>query len=81
MRNVRDQRRVSATRLETPSPGFTPHGARCGADLWTGATLHVGMENIGDKYYYEHLNSLNPFTGQRVPEMGRTLTLGFSTVW
>jgi len=81
MRNVRDQRRVSATRLETPSPGFTLHGARCGADLWTGATLHVGMENIGDKYYYEHLNSLNPFTGQRVPEMGRTLTLGFSTVW
>ena len=81
MRSVWDQRRVSATRLETPSPGFTLHAARCGADLWKGATLRLGAENIGDKHYYEHLNSLNPFTRQRVPEMGRTLALGFSTVW
>ena len=81
MRSVWDQRRVSAARLETPSPGFTVHGARFGADLWQGSTLHVGIENIGDKYYYEHLNSLNPFTRQRVPEMGRTLALGFSTQW
>lgn len=81
IRNVWDQRRVSAARLETPSPGFTLHAARFGTDLWKGATLHLGVENMGDKHYYEHLNSLNPFTRQRVPEMGRTLTLGFSAVW
>ncbi len=68
MRNVWDQRRVSAARLETPSPGFTLHGVRFGADLWTGATLHAGIENAGDKHYYEHLNSLNPFTRQRIPD-------------
>ncbi len=81
MRNVWDQRRVSAARLETPSPGFTLHGMRFGADLWDGTTLHLAIENAGDKYYYEHLNSLNPFTRQRIPEMGRAVTVGFTTTW
>jgi len=35
----------------------------------------------GDKYYYEHLNSLNPFTGQRIPEIGRAVSVGFTTIW
>lgn len=81
VRNVWDQRRVSVKRLETPSPGFTLHGFRFGADLWDGATIHIGIENAGDKYYFEHLNSLNPFTRQRIPEMGRALTVAFSTTW
>lgn len=81
MRNVWDQRRVSGARLETPSPGFTLHGFRFGANLWTGATMYLGLENAGNRHYYEHLNSLNPFTRQRVPEPGRAVTLGFSTTW
>ena len=81
MRNVWDQRRVSAARLETPSPGYSLHSLRFGADLWEGATLQCGIENAGDKYYYEHLNSLNPFTRQRIPEMGRAVTVGFTTTW
>lgn len=81
LRSAWDQRRVAFGRLETPSPGFTLHALRIGADLWDGATLHVGLENLGDKYYYEHLNSLNPFTRQRVPETGRALTAAFVTAW
>ena len=85
MRNVWDQRRVSIVRLETPSPGFTIHGTRFGAELWRGGSsamqLHVGLENAGDKYYYEHLNSLNPFIRQRIPEMGRALVVGLATTW
>ena len=81
MRNVWSQRRVSAARLETPSPGFTLHRLRCGVDLWAGSVLHLGLENLGDKHYYEHLTSPNPFTRQRVPEMGRAVTLAFTTVW
>lgn len=81
LRNVWDQRRVSATRFETPSPGFTLHGARLGAELGSAWTLHAGIENLGDKFYYEHLNSLNPFTRQRVPEMGRAVAFGLSARW
>ena len=81
MRNVWDQRRVSTTRLETPSPGFTLHRLRLGIDLWKGSTLQLAVENAGNKYYYEHLNSLNPFMRRRIPELGRAATVGFSTVW
>lgn len=48
-------------------PQFTLHSFRFGADLWEGSTLHLGIENAGDKYYYEHLNSLNPFTASEFP--------------
>ena len=85
MRNVWDQRRVSAARMETASPGFTIHGARFGAKLWQGSgshmDLHLGLENLGDKFYYEHLNSLNPFTRQRIPEMGRSFFVALVTTW
>ena len=81
VRAVWDQRRVSTARMETPSPGFTLHGFRIAADLWDGATLHFGIENAWDKFYYEHVNSLNPFTRQRIPEMGQAVTVGFTTTW
>ena len=44
-------------------------------------TLHAGIVNLGDRFYYEHLNSLNPFTRQRVPEMGRAVAFGLSARW
>ncbi len=82
MRNVAAQNRIAATRLETASPGFTLHGIRAGIELWDGASvLHFGIENLGDKHYYEHLNSLNPFTRQRIPELGRAAVLGLTVTW
>ena len=82
MRNVWAQRRVSAARLETPSPGFSLHRIRVGFELWNdGAVLHLGIENLADRHYYEHLNSLDPFTGRRVPEMGRTFVTGLVVAW
>lgn len=81
LRNVWEQQRVSAARMETPSPGFTLHSVRLGARLWKGATFHAGVENLGDRYYFEHLNSLNPFTGQRIQEMGRAVTAALTTEW
>jgi len=44
MRNVWDQQRVAASRLETPSPGFTTHSVRFGAELPRSITLHAGIE-------------------------------------
>ncbi len=81
LRNVWEQQRISTTRMETPSPGFMLHAIRLGVNLREGTILHMGMENLGDRYYSEHLNSLNPFTRQRIPEMGRTVTLAFTTEW
>ena len=80
-RNVWEQRRVSAARLETPSPGFTLHRFRVGVELRRGASWYASATNLGDTFYSEHLNSLNPFTRQRVPEMGRALTTGLAVSW
>ena len=43
--------------------------------------LHFGVENLGDKHYFEHLNSPNPFTRQRIPEPGRAVYLSLTTNW
>ena len=75
------QRRVSAARLETQSPGFILQRVRVGVDLWQGASWYAGATNLGDKFYSEHLNSRNPFTRERVPEMGRALTTGLTMSW
>ena len=44
-------------------------------------SLEFGLENLGDKFYFEHLNSLNPFTRQRIPEPGRNVFLGLTKKW
>jgi len=81
MRNVWDQQRVAASRLETPSPGFATHDLRFGAELPYAVTLHAGVENLFDKRFFEHLNSLNPFTRQRIPEPGRNIYVGLTKTW
>lgn len=81
MRNVWDQNRVSASRLETPSPGFTVHDFRLGAELPHQFTLQFGVENLGDKHFFEHINALNPFSRARVPEPGRNVYIGLTKVW
>lgn len=78
LRSVLDQRRVSAARLETPSPGFSTHDVRFGARLTRRIDLRFGIENLGGKHYFEHLNALNPFTGQRIPEPGRAFYAGLA---
>ena len=40
-----------------------------------------GIENLGDKFYFEHLNSLNPFTRERIPELGRNVFVGVTKHW
>ena len=81
MRNVGPQDRVAASRLETPSPGFTTLSLRGGIQLPKRLSLQAGVENLGDKFYFEHLNSLNPFTRERIPEMGRNVFVGVTKKW
>lgn len=81
MRNVFDQKRVSEARLGTPSPGFSTHDIRFGTRLTQRIDFHIGIENIGDKRYFEHINALNPFTTQRIPEQGRSFYAGLIVKW
>ena len=80
-RAVFNQYRVAGTRLETPSPGFTTHDIRFGADLPRQFSFHFGIENFGDKLYAEHINSLNPFTRQRIFEPGRNFYAALTKTW
>ena len=81
VRNVWRQDRVAYSRFETPTPGFTTFAARGGVGLFGAWQLLAAVENLGDKGYYEHLNSLNPFTRQRVWERGRNIYAGLRWRW
>ena len=78
MRNVWRQDRVATSRLESSSPGFSTFNLRGGLRLPLNFLLQIGVENLGNKFYFEHLNSLNSFTHQRIPEFGRNVFLSLN---
>ena len=80
-RSVANQDRVSYTRNEITSPGFSTFAVKAAAQLPRNASLYFGVENLGNKYYYEHLSSLNPYTGEPVPEVGRTYYTSLTWHW
>jgi len=83
VRATDDQDRVATSRLEQPTDGFTR------VDLWGGWKVPVpgggggdlelrgGIQNLFDEAYAYHLSSLNPFTGERIPEPGRRVSVAF----
>lgn len=71
-----DQNRVASSRLETATEGWTVVDIRAGAALGHGVSLRAGLENLTDQAYATHLNALNPFTRQRINEIGRSFYLG-----
>ena len=74
--NTAAQSRVAATRFELPTAGWTTIDLMAGAELVEGLTLRAGIQNLTNEFYVNHLNSLNPFTGQRIAEVGRTAYVG-----
>ena len=70
------QDRVAAARFESPTPGWTTVDLAAGARLPGGVTIRAGVRNLTDEFYVHHLNSLDPFTGQRIAEVGRTGYVG-----
>ncbi|MDA0336807.1 MAG: TonB-dependent receptor [bacterium] len=63
-RLVTRQTRVARTSsLEDPTPGFALLGARAGIDLTGQRRLRIAVDNLLDRYYYEHL-SVGNFPGQ-----------------
>lgn len=70
------QTRVAVSRFERPTPGYVVFDLRGGAQLFRHWTLHVGLENMGDRFFVDHLNAVNPFTKERIPEPGRNVYVG-----
>ena len=71
-----DQNRVATTRLELPTSGWTTIDLAAGGKLIDGVTLRAGVRNLTDEFYFNHLNSLDPFSGQRIAEIGRSTYIG-----
>jgi len=49
---------------------------RAGLAIAQGVSALVGLENLTDETYATHLNALNPFTRQRINEIGRSYYAG-----
>ncbi len=74
--NTAAQGRVATTRFEMATAGWTTVDVSIGLELAAGVTLRGGVRNLTDEFYINHLNSLNPFSGQRIAEIGRSGYLG-----
>lgn len=70
-RAVADQKRVSTTRGEAVTPGYQTADIHAGLPLPGGVMARLGVNNVFDEAYANHLNARNPFTGVAVAEPGR----------
>lgn len=70
------QDRVAQIRLEQPTEGWTRVDLLAGLALVEGFTIKLGLENLTDEFYATHVNSLNPFTLERIAEIGRSFYFG-----
>ena len=74
--NTAAQNRVATTRLEMATAGWTTVDLTAGGQLVDGVTLRAGVRNLTDEFYVNHLNSLDPFSGRRIAEIGRSGYVG-----
>jgi len=72
---VAEQDRVATTRGETSTGGYTTVDLKTGIRLIRRISLEAGVENLFDVAYTDHLNANNPFTGSRIFEPGRVVTM------
>ena len=70
------QERVAVSRFERVTPGYAVFDLRGGYRFSKYAAFSAGIENLGNRFYSNHLNALNPFNGRRVPEIGRNFQVG-----
>ena len=68
---VDEQDRVATTRGETATDGYTTLDFITGFTVWKNVSLQLGVNNLLDANYVNHLNAKNPFTGNAIAEPGR----------
>ena len=74
--NTAAQNHVATARLEMATTGWTTVDLTAGGQLVDGVTLRAGVRNLTDEFYVNHLNSLDPFSGRRIAEIGRSGYVG-----
>lgn len=74
MNLVAEQDRVARSRNETPTDGYTTVDLQVGVQFMRQLALKIGVENLTDATYTNHLNAKNPFMGVRIAEPGRMFT-------
>jgi len=68
---------VSAYNSEAPTPGYTLWNLRTGYTFRNHLSLQVGLENLTDEHYSDHLGGVNRVAGsdvalnQHIPGAGR----------
>jgi len=78
VRSVSSQNRVAVTLGETPTESYVTADIKSSITLMEQFQLSVGILNLTDVNYANHLNAKNPFTGKRVPEPGRVFYTSIS---
>ncbi len=73
VRDIGKQDKVSPTRNEAITSGYTTLDMTAGFNFRNQVTLQLGAVNLTDESYTNHLNARNPYTGEKIPEPGRTL--------
>lgn len=70
------QNRVASKRFEIPTAGYAVFDWRSGWRISDHLNLNLSVENIGNRYYVNHLNNLKAFSRLRLPEPGRNFRAG-----
>ena len=65
------QDRVSTSRGESPTDGWVAGDLRFGWRITDIVLLRFGVQNVGNRFVVNHLNSKNPFTAEQIAEPGR----------
>ena len=75
LRKVFEQERVAASLGETPTDGYVTADLHLGLSLPNSLTLWLGLDNLANAAYANHLNPLQPLTQERIAEPGRRFYL------
>ena len=74
--NTAAQDRVATTRFEMATAGWTTVDVSIGSGARGRRDTARRGAHLTDEFYVNHLNALNPFSGRRIAEIGRSGYLG-----
>jgi len=75
-RFVARQTRISEAFGERETPGFSTFGLRTGASIGSYVSVSLGIENLFDRAYYEHLNRKQKLDMKPIMEPGQNVYVG-----